>query len=311
MVADAVADGRYDIAEAARTAYTSIAVGEADEVGPELAASAAGKALRDGAYTSADITAVFVASASPSPMDVWNPATYVQRRTGCTGFAAAVTGGCAVAMVCLDSACRHLTAEPRQRAALVCAGESWPASRVDRWRMRSGLVFANGGSAIVIGRDPGVAEILTVVTTSNPGLEGMHRAGESWYPAAVDLERRAVKFMATTPKGEVKRQLADGLRAAVTQATDEAGMGLDEARAVVLPGLGRKMLESDYARPLGISLEKTSWVCAAQWGHFGTADQFAAIDYLVKEGRVTRGDRVVVVGEGAGFQWSVAVMAVL
>jgi 3-oxoacyl-[acyl-carrier-protein] synthase-3 len=62
---------------------------------------------------------------------------------------------------------------------------------------------------------------------------------------------------------------------------------------------------------LGIDLSRTTWNWAMQVGHLGAADQLAGLTYLSEAGRLTPGERVLMVGVGGGFNWTCVVLEVI
>ena len=74
---------------------------------------------------------------------------------------------------------------------------------------------------------------------------------------------------------------------------------------------GRRRLESSFIRPLGLDLDRTTWSWSRSVGHLGAGDQFAGLDHLVATGALAAGQRVLLLGVGAGFSWSAVVLEVL
>ena len=63
--------------------------------------------------------------------------------------------------------------------------------------------------------------------------------------------------------------------------------------------------------PLGLELASTAWSWGRRTGHVGGADQLTGLAELVETGAAGPGDRVMLVGIGAGFSWTCAVVEVL
>lgn len=61
---------------------------------------------------------------------------------------------------------------------------------------------------------------------------------------------------------------------------------------------------------LKIPVSRTTWDYFATTSHIGPGDQFSALEYLAESGRCNRGDVILLIGEGVGFQFSVAVLEV-
>jgi 3-oxoacyl-[acyl-carrier-protein] synthase III len=309
-VAEAVAAGHYDRAEADRTEYVSVCVDD-KRAAPELAVLAAADALATAGMTPDRIETVFYGHGHRLPLDFWNPAGYLARELNATGCALmAINGGCAAGLGSVQVACAYLAAG-FTRTALVTAADCWPAGQLDRYRANSGIVFADGAAAAVLTRTPGPLRILSAYSTGDPQLEGLHRGDDEWYTEPPDANRRARAFRAVMPPVGTKRHLVTGLRAAVSRVLADAAAGsVADLALVLLPGVGTELFTTNYLGPLGIDAGRTNLAFSRTTGHFGAADQLAALAAAVSSGDLTSGDLILLVGEGTGFSWSTAVIQV-
>jgi 3-oxoacyl-[acyl-carrier-protein] synthase III len=310
-VAEAIAAGHYDRIEADRTEYISICI-DAKRAAPELAALAAADAVAAADVPPDGIDAVFYGHGHRLPLDFWNPAGYVARELHSASSALmAITGGCAAGIGSVQVACAYLAAGFSQ-AALVIAADCWPAEQIDRYRTNSGIVFADGAAAAVLTRTPGPLQILSVYSTGDPQLEALHRGADDWYTEPPDANRRAHAFRSVMPSVSAKRHLVTGLRAAVSRVLRDADVhSADDLALILLPGVGADLFSANYLRPLSVAPERTNFLFSRSTGHFGAADQLAALSALMRSRRVTSGDLVLLVGEGTGFSWSTAVIRVV
>jgi len=312
-VTEAVTRGWYDATAAERSGYHSVTV--AEEPGADLAVRAIRTAVDRSGYAPGDVALLLYATANYQGIDAWNVASYVQRHA-LTAAAFAVqlgqlsNGG----MAGIELAAGHLLADPSRRAAVVATGDRFALPGFDRWRADSGVVWGDAGTALVLSREGGFAKVRSVASVSEPELEEMFRGDTPFHPSPspdempVDLERRQREFFARADTDEVRRQLTDGLRAAFEQSLYDADTSLDELARVVIPALGRQLLERRYLPPLKLDLSRTTWEFARTVGHLCAGDQFAGLDHLVTAGGLRPGDRVLLTGLGAGYVWSCAVL---
>ncbi len=309
-IAEAIAAGRYDQAEADRTQYVSICADD-KRAAPELAARAAADAVAAADVMPNVLDTVFYGHGHRLPLDFWNPAGYVARELGCSGSALmAIGGGCAAGIGAVQVACAYLAAGFTQ-TALVTAADCWPAGQIDRYRTNSGIVLADGAAAAVLTRRPGPWQILSVCSTGDPDLETLHRGEDEWYTEPPDANRRAREFRSVMATVSTKRHLVTGLRSAVSRVLSDADIrSADDLALILLPGVGADLFGTNYLRPLGIDAERTNLLFSRSTGHFGAADQLAALSALANPGALTSGDLVLLVGEGTGFSWSAAVIRV-
>lgn len=313
-VAGAVADGRYDAGEQAANDYVSVTVA-GGQAPPQMAAAAGALALERSGVPPALVGLLLHASAWFQGVDYWPAASYVHREVlGGNRRAPAldVAQMCNGALGAVELAASHLMAVPARRAALVTTADRFEEPGFDRWRGDvNGIVYGDGAAAVVLARE-GFARLLSVSTVVDTGLEAMYRGAEEFSEApgrAVDIRARRRAFMAGT-EGVADRTTA-GLGEAIGLALEEAGVELEEVARFVWPNVGLQTLLTRYLEPFGLKLEATAWHWGRRTGHVGAADQLTGLADLVETGTAGPGDRVMLIGIGAGFSWTCAVVEVL
>ena len=319
-VAEAVAAGRYPGSEARRSRLLSATVaGEGEEESPPgMAARAAARALAVSGHTADEVDLLLHAAVHYQGHDLWAPASYIQREVlGGHCLALEVRQMSNGGMASLELAARCLASGAHGRAALLTAGDRFHLPGFDRWRSDPGTVYADGGAALVVSRRGGYARLLSVASYADAELEGMHRGDDPFATGphavrpTVDLQACKKDFVRRFGMAAGIARVGAGRRAAVEQALSDAGTGLERIDWFVLPHLGRRRLEVAWFRPLGITPERTTWEWSRTVGHLGAADQYASLGHLVDTGRARPGQQVLLLGVGAGFSWSAAVLELL
>lgn len=314
---DAVDMGWYDEDEQRESGQQAVTVAGPGESPPDMAVRAGRAAVHRSGHRPADVCLLMYAVTTHHGIDGWNAGSYLQKEVlAGAGVAFEIGQQSNGAMASIELAAAYLQAAPHRQAALVVAADRFPAPWWDRWRTGWGLVFADGAGAGLLSRRGGFARIAAAATVSVPDLEEMHRGNLPLAPSdaerfPVDFRARSLDFAQRADLAEAGRLMAGGLRAAVRQATEEAGVPLDSASHVVVPGFGRQLLLRECLEPLGLMLDRTTWDWAKHVGHLGAADQFAALDFLAESGRLAPGDRVLAIGVGGGFNWSCVVLDIL
>jgi 3-oxoacyl-[acyl-carrier-protein] synthase-3 len=169
----------------------------------------------------------------------------------------------------------------------------------------------------VLASGTGFARLLAIAAVSDSRLEEMHRAGEAFGPVSghagwpVDLRARRKAYLSSVDAGRMTRWTLAGLRESVDQALAEAGLTLADIARVVVPNIGLSALRRSYLQPLGLDLAVTAWEWGRRTGHLGAADQFTGLTHLVESGHLSPGDKVMVVGIGAGFTWCCAIVELM
>ncbi|WP_329086684.1 ketoacyl-ACP synthase III family protein [Actinomadura citrea] len=314
----AVDGGRYDAGDRKADAYASVAVAT-DEAPPEMAAAAARLALDRSGLPPSGVALLLHASAWFQGVDYWPAASYVHREVlgddGRRAPALDVQQMCAGALGALELAASYLAADASRASALVTTADRFTDPGFDRWRGDvRGIVYGDGAAAAVLARE-GFARLLAVSTVVDTALEGMYRGDEPFAAAPgrrVDVRARRAAFAAHARQlvGSLAERTTSGLSEAVGRTLDEAGLKLADVSRFAFPNVGLHVLRTRYAEPLGLDVERTTWDWGRRTGHVGAADQLTGLTHLVETGRVGPGDRVLLVGIGAGFAWTCAAVEI-
>jgi 3-oxoacyl-[acyl-carrier-protein] synthase-3 len=317
-VADAVAQGLCPQDVALTTDALSVAVAPDTEFAPDMAARAAAQALaRSSEVDAGEIDLLLHATVYYQGHDLWAAPSYVQRvavgnRCPAIEIRQLSNGG----MAALELAASYLAAGQDRCAALVTASDTFRRPGFDRWRSDPGTLYADGGVAAILSRRPGFARLRSLVSVSDPDLEGMHRGDDPYgvapfsvrSPMDLDVWKRA--FVSRTGRSFSIARVAAGEQEVLKRALAEAETELDDINWFVLPHFGRKRLELGLLRHLRIDAERTTWSWNRGVGHLGAGDQLASIDHLARTGALLPGQRCLLFGVGAGFSWSCGVLEI-
>jgi 3-oxoacyl-[acyl-carrier-protein] synthase-3 len=314
--AQAVAEGHYDPDEHARSCYESVCVAAAESA-PEMAVLAARAALDRAGPDAGEPALVLHASSWYQGLDFWPAASYVHRRAVGGGNRAPAydlqqmsNGGLAA----VELAASYLAADPGRAAALITAADRFALPGFDRWRSDLGIVYGDGAAAAVLSRRGGFARLASVLTVSDTELESMYRGDDPFRPAAgiggqpVDVRARKRAWMAREGRHVAVDRIQDALVGTVERALAEAGATLDQVAWAAFPNVGLAPLDEQYLAPLGLERSRSTWAFGRRTGHVGGADQLASLVHLVESGQAGPGDRILLVGIGAGFAWTCALV---
>ncbi|MGI5270339.1 ketoacyl-ACP synthase III family protein [Nonomuraea sp. CA-218870] len=311
-VEEELASGACDVALAASTGMRAVATA-GKETGPEMAARAARTALGRAGAGPEDIDLVLHASLYFQGHHLWAPASYVQR--------VAVGNACPAMEVRQVSnggmAALELARRGTRTGALITTGDRMTPPGFERWRSDPGTVYADGGTALVVSRSAGFARLRSLVTVSDPELEGMHRGGDPYGDPSpdeqptVDLGLHKRAYVRETGTAATAARVGAGQEAALRGALDEAGAGLDDIDCFALPHLGLRRLKAAFFTAFGIAPERTTWPWSRDVGHLGAGDPIAGLDHLVSAGALRPGGLCLLASVGAGFSWSCAVVEML
>lgn len=316
-VADAVAAGWYEPDDAEASGFVSIAVA-GDMPAVDLALNASRAALEHASTPAASLSHLFYADVYHSGPEGWLPYSYLQRHLDAGhAFGTGVRQGCNGMFGALELADAVLRAAPAGRAALLVCADNFSSPSLDRWRCNPGLVMADGAGALVLSRERGFAEVLSVGSVTLSELEGMHRGTTPLHPADAtvgrppEFEARFAEFASSGGLGpgsglEFVQQFV-GL---VGRLLDEADLELNQVARVLFNHASRELVE-DRLGPLGIKLDDTTWEFGSTVGHVGAADQVIAFDHLLTSGAIGPGSHLLLLGVGPGVNIAGAVIRVL
>ena len=189
-----------------------------------------------------------------------------------------------------------------------CAISSSTSGEGEGPGLEPGLALGDGAGAVVMGPGPGRAKVLGVVS----GTDG---SAANILTLAAGGTRNP--FNETTlANGDYNRLVMDGRSVFV-----EAVRRMSEASAAVLEKVGRSLDEVKLVIPhqanlriidavtkkLGLADDRV-YVNVHEYGNTGSATVPFALWECVEQGRIERGDLVVLTAFGAGFHWAAAAL---
>jgi 3-oxoacyl-[acyl-carrier-protein] synthase-3 len=316
-VADAVADGRYDAADAELFGIQNALVAGAESA-PEMAVEAGRLALTRSGHDPQEIAATFHASLYHQGPDVWPVHMYLQREiVGLEVSAYEVRQGCNGGMAAMELASYYLNASPDRTAAVLTTADNFGGLGFNRWRAEQGVIFSDGGTALVLSKEPGLGEVRSIATTSIQSLEEMLR-GEMPHPFAytgeklVNFTARRLDFQSRSEVDTLwfcDAMLSEAVPAVVKQALADADIDIADVTRVIWPNLG-SVIVNRYCEQAGLDPALSTWEWGRTIGHLGAGDQFAGLDHLISGGEVGPGDHVLVMGIGVGLTITSAVVTI-
>ncbi|GAB4535222.1 MAG: ketoacyl-ACP synthase III [Parvularculaceae bacterium] len=263
----------------------------------DLAAAAARQALERAQMTPEDIELIIVATATP---DLTFPATatIVQAKLGVrAGAAFDIQAVCTGFVYALATADKFLKSG-QYASALVIGAETF--SRILDWTDRTTCVlFGDGAGAVALRAEEGTGGLSDRgVLADYLRADGRHvdmlyvDGGPSSTGSAGHLRMQG---------NQVYRRAVEMISEAVEQAAQIAGVGLDEIDWFV-PHQANKRIIDAVARRLGISPESVVET-VSRHGNTSAASVPLALNEAYEDGRLKRGDLVMIEAMGGGLTW--------
>jgi 3-oxoacyl-[acyl-carrier-protein] synthase-3 len=280
-----------------RTGIRNRHVAAEDETTATLATAAALRALEHAGAAPRDIDLIVLATATPD-QTFPSSATKVQAALGiddCIAFDVhAVCTGFLYALTVADSMLRSGNA----KKALVIGSETF--SRILDWEDRTTCVlFGDGAGALVLSAEDTESGILA----TRLHADGRHNdllfvdGGPSTTGTVGKLRMKG---------REVFRHAVVNLSAVLNEVLAEAGLTTADVDWVVPHQANARILDAT-ARKLGLSPDKVV-VTVDQHANTSAASVPLALDTAVRDGRIKRGDVVVLEAMGGGFTWGAAAL---
>ena len=299
-VSNAELASRVDTTDAWITERTGIKfrhIAEADETTSSLAIEASRRALDAAGMTASDIDLIILATATP---DQTFPAsaTIVQHALGCNGGVAFD-----VAAVCSGFLYAFSVAESMIRAgsahnALVIGAETF--SRILDWEDRTTCVlFGDGAGAVVLSGEVGIRGAL---------VTKLHADGQHNALLYVDGGPSS-----TGTVGKLRMKGREVFRHAVTNLSNVLHEVLDATELTpadidwVVPHQANARIIEATAKKLALDPNKVV-LTVDQHANTSAASVPLALDVAVRDGRIKKGNIVVLEAMGGGFTWGASII---
>ncbi|OHV76343.1 beta-ketoacyl-ACP synthase III [Rhizobium sp. LCM 4573] len=267
------------------------------ETTASLGAAAARAALDNAGLTPDDIDLVLVATSTP---DNTFPATAVdiQNRLGMThGYAFDMQAVCTGFVYAMATADAHLRAGLAKRA-LVIGAETF--SRILDWEDRTTCVlFGDGAGALVLEASEGEG------TNADRGILAAHLRSDGSHKEKLYVDGGP---SSTGTVGHLRMEGREVFKHAVGMITDvieaafaSTGTTADDLDWLVPHQANRRIIDGS-AKKLAIPLEKVV-VTVDQHGNTSAASIPLALSVALADGRIKKGDLVMLEAMGGGFTW--------
>lgn len=275
-----------------------------------LATEAAKKAIASAGLTAEQIELIIVATITPE-MVFPSTACFVQQNIGaknawafdlmaaCSGF----IYGISIAQQFLESG--------RIKNALIIGAET--LTKITNYKDRTScILFGDGAGAVVLEAKPRTKS----KTQSGVIYSTMYSDGSSWkslncqaygsrHPVSKPLHNPNMVFMEIHGR-EVYQQAVRRIVETVNECLEKCKLKLDDVKMIVSHQMNARIIES-AAKRLELPPEKY-FINIQEYGNTSAASVPLAFDQAISEGKINRGDIVILVAFGAGLTWGANVI---
>ncbi|MGI9203951.1 MAG: beta-ketoacyl-ACP synthase III [Woeseiaceae bacterium] len=279
-----------------RTGIEQRHVAGEEENTSDLCVEAAKVAIEDAGVTAADIDLIVIGTTSPD-LIFPNIATIVQHKMGIPACAAfSVEAACTGFIYALSSADKFIRSGDT-KCALVIGAEI--ITKLIDWEDRSTCVlFGDGAGAVVLqpADEPGIV-------STHLGADGQYK-DLLYYPVGVsnNLAAAGVGDSRIMMSGnEVFKVAVRTLGAVAQEALDANGLGLDDVDWLIPHQANLRIIQAT-AKRLGLPMEKVIQTVQIH-GNTSAASVPLALDVGIRDGRIKRGQTLLLEAFGGGFTW--------
>lgn len=284
-----------------RTGVERRHVAAEDQTTSDLCVEAAVIAMEDAGVTADDIDLIVVGTTSPD-LIFPNIATLVQHRLGIHGCPAfSIEAACTGFLYALTTTDKFIRAG-ETKCALVIGAEI--ITKLVDWTDRATCVLFGDGAGAVIVKPSEEAGIMSC----HLGADGQYKE-LLYYPvgASKDLHKAGVGDSRILMKGnEVFKVAVRTLGKVAQEALDANGIDKDDLDWLIPHQANLRIIQAT-AKRLGIPMEKVI-VTVQDHGNTSAASVPMALDVGVRDGRIQRGQLILLEAFGGGFTWGSVLM---
>ncbi len=287
-----------------RTGIKERRLADKEEATSDLAYLAAKQALKDAKLKPLELDLIIVATITPD-MPFPSTASFVQAKLGAkNAFCFDISAACAGFIYAIVIA-QQFIARGTVRNALVVGAET--LSSVTDWQDRSTcILFGDGAGAAVLAEVPADGILSTYLGTdgTKTGLL-MIPGGGSRNPASRETVEQRLHYIKM--EGNELFKLAVKLMMEAAQiAIKRAGLEPKDID-LVIPHQANARIITAMAKRIGLSEDKV-YLNIEKYGNMSSASLAIALCDAAKEGRIKKGDNVLLDAFGAGLVWGACVI---
>ncbi len=288
-----------------RTGIRERRIAAENEATSDLAVAAGRKALERAGVTPDQVELIIVATITPD-MPFPSTACLVQQKLGATRAAAFdIEAACSGFVYALDIG-SHFVASHTYNTVLVIGAEKM-SSVVDWTDRNTCVLFGDGAGAAVLQNRPNAHGLLTTCLGSDgskAGLLELPGGGSACPPTAQSVANR-MHFLRMDGKQTFKNAV-NAMVSAAHEALERCGLTIDRIRCII-PHQANQRIITAVSEQLGAA-EGQVFVNVDRFGNTSAASVAIALDEAATQGRIVRGDLVLMVVFGAGLTWGAAII---
>jgi len=266
----------------------------------DLATQASLRAMEDAGVSPKDLDMIITSTITP---DHIFPSTscYIQQKIGATRACAFDILAACAGFIYAMSIGQNFINSGAMKTVLVVGAEC--LSKITDYTDRATCVlFGDGAGAVIIQRNPVKHEILSSSLAAD-GSEAdvlIMPGGGARNPASLESIQQRLHYIQFKGK-EVFKLAINNITNLILETTKENGLTLDDIDLIIPHQSNLRIIEATMEK-LGLPMEK-AFVNIDKYGNTSSASVPIAIDEARKDGRLRKGNIVMLVAFGGGLTW--------
>jgi len=287
-----------------RTGIKERRIASKDEATSDLAINAAKEALAHAKIKPEDLDLIIVATITPD-MPFPSVASIVQHALGVKNAACFDISSACAGFVYALSIAHQFIARGAYKYALVVGAEK--LSSVTDWKDRNTCVlFGDGAGACVVGEVKSGGIISTYLGCDGANMDLIHLpAGGSRKPASKETIDEGLHYIKMNGN-ELFKIAVRTMTSAAETVLKQAGLTYKDVD-LIIPHQANSRIIFAVAKRLGLTEDKI-YLNIEKYGNMSSASTVTALVEAVKEGRVKKGDTILLDCFGAGLVWGACVI---
>ena len=266
----------------------------------DIATQASLRAMEDAGVSPKDLDMIITSTITP---DHIFPSTscYIQQKIGATRACAFdILAACAGFIYAMSIGQSFINSGAMKTVLVVGAECLWKIT--DYTDRATCVLFGDGAGAVIIQRNPVKHEILSSSLAAD-GSEAdvlIMPGGGARNPASLESIQQRLHYIQFKGK-EVFKLAINNITNLILETTKENGLTLDDIDLIIPHQSNLRIIEATMEK-LGLPMEK-AFVNIDKYGNTSSASVPIAIDEARKDGRLRKGNIVMLVAFGGGLTW--------
>lgn len=288
-----------------RTGISERRIASEEEATSDLAYLASQIAIKEAGIKTEDLDFIIVATVTP---DMLFPSTacLVQKRLGVQGiFAFDISAACSGFIYALSVADQYIKSG-LYRTGLVVGADAF--SKVVDWTDRNTCVlFGDGAGAAVLQADSGDSGLISTHLYSDGALWDLLYVpgGGSRNPPSEVMLRNRLQYIKMRGN-ETFKVAVNTLSEVIKEALKCNGLTSDDIKLFIPHQANLRIIQA-ISKKLNVPMERFK-INLANYGNTSAASVPIALDETIREGRIEKGDYVLLEAFGAGLTWGAALI---